>query len=151
MLRPTCGGEGEKYYQLITSCYLFFIFLENVGSANIRRFCLSSCEAWRFLGVYFAPRAREARGAPSRTYGATVRLARGIEADVPKPTKWAKALERIARREECEARRSGSPKNQPKTNPKTTIISTKNKPYHLTVIGLAFVYKKPFVCAFKER
>jgi hypothetical protein len=22
MLRPTCGGEGEKYYQLITSCYL---------------------------------------------------------------------------------------------------------------------------------
>jgi hypothetical protein len=22
MVRPTCGGEGEKYYQLITSCYL---------------------------------------------------------------------------------------------------------------------------------
>jgi hypothetical protein len=22
MLRPTCGGEGEKYYQLIASCYL---------------------------------------------------------------------------------------------------------------------------------
>jgi hypothetical protein len=27
MVRPTRGGEGEKYYQLITSCYLFRILL----------------------------------------------------------------------------------------------------------------------------
>jgi hypothetical protein len=64
----------------------------------------------KILRLYAGRRSR--RSALSRTTGATVRNARGIEAEPPSSREAAaKVMERIARRERAVGARSGSPKS----------------------------------------
>jgi predicted restriction endonuclease len=61
MLRPTRGDEGEKYYQLITSCYLYqkrlVVFYEK--SQVLNTFESWAIKAKKMLAVLDIPEATE--------------------------------------------------------------------------------------------
>jgi hypothetical protein len=103
MVRPTCGGEGEKYYQLITSCYLYLLNLQ-IYLLKLQTY-LRSCYKYNFIALRLKPaeggRERDSSGTTLHMRRTAVRL-------------MCEVMQRIARRCAAAARPNFAKKDSKK-------------------------------------